>query len=228
MPGTTSLFHPSGGLRYHLRALRYRDGLWRPYRRAVASWLEDWRPPPKHLVLVGPSGGYTLTEAFLACFARVTVLEPDPLARAVLRRRFTGVVFDRAEPLRDPADLPRRFPDAAFLFCNLLGQAWQGLPASQSVQPAEVVKALAGRDWASYHDVVSTRRPADAEGPVELDRLPTLEALLGRFWRGGALEIVDHGTHGLCPEWRRAYVVWPLTPRQHQLVEWLASGACAA
>ena len=52
-----SLFTPSGGLVYHLRALRYGATLWRPFREVIGEWLVHHLPPDDELVLVGPSGG---------------------------------------------------------------------------------------------------------------------------------------------------------------------------
>lgn len=213
------LFHPSGGLGYHLRAWRFGDVLWHEFRRTVAGWLAQWAPPTGHLVLVGPSAGYLLEADFLARFARVTALEPDPVARWLFGRRFPGQAIAWRGPLEHPARLPQCYPDAAYLFCNLLGQRLQ---ASQANWAATLCEALAGRHWASYHELVSTRRRPDSLESLEQDRLVPLEDLLTRFWRGGELEIVDHGTWGLCPQAPRRYAIWPLAPRQYHLVEWLA------
>lgn len=76
-----SLLTPSGGLVYHLRAWRYRAGLWAPFRQAVETWLASALLGPGELVLVGPSGGHCLPEVVLRRFERIVVLEPDPLAR---------------------------------------------------------------------------------------------------------------------------------------------------
>jgi hypothetical protein len=213
------LLHPSGGLGYHLRAWRHADGLWRSFRRTVAGWLADWAPPTDHLVLIGPSAGYSLDDAFLARFSRITALEPDPLARWLFRRRFPGTRIDWAGALDDPAQLPRRHPDAAYLFCNLLGQTLQG---SRTGWAATITDALAGQHWASYHEIVSTRQPPLRLAPLDLDRLVPLEDLLARVWPGGELEVVDHDTYGLCPDAPRRYAIWPLAAGQFHLVEWLA------
>ena len=115
--------------------------------------------------------------------------------------------------------MPQRYPDAAYLFCNLLGQTLLG---GQTGWAATLAEALAGRPWASYHELVSTRRRPDRLEPIEMDRLVPLEDLLARFWHGGELEIVDHGTHGLCPDAPRRYGIWPLVAEQYHLVEWVA------
>ena len=99
----------SGGLGYHWRAWRYRQHRWAPFHEAVAGWLEAWTPPARTLVLVGPSGGYALNARFLSRFEQHVVLEPDPLARLLLRRRFPGFAwrFERADVFHDPAALNR-------------------------------------------------------------------------------------------------------------------------
>lgn len=222
------LFHPSGGLFYHLRARRYRATLWRPFHAAVAAWLAAWQPGRPHLVLVGPSGGYALPAPFLQRFARVTVLEPDPLARFILARRFPGVAFRFAASagLARPegfAWLAERHPDAALLFCNLLGQEpiGQGAGFERGVWLAGLASALSGRAWASWHDLASTARAPQRHGVIRLPRAQALEALLARYWAGGELEIVDHECTGLCPDLPREYAIWPLRPGQYHLVEWL-------
>ena len=47
--------HASGGLIWHLRALRYRNSLWQPFRQTVQAWLESWQPPTDKLLIVGTS-----------------------------------------------------------------------------------------------------------------------------------------------------------------------------
>lgn len=223
------LFHPSGGLRYHLRARRYRATLWQPFHAAVAAWLDGWQPERAHLVLVGPSGGYALPASFLQRYDRVTVLEPDPLARFILARRFPGTAFHftASTGLARPAGfawLAERYPDAALLFCNLLGQepAGQGPGFERALWLARLAPALSGRPWASWHDLASTARAPQHQGVLHLPRAQDLDALLARYWAGGELEIVDHECAGLCPELAREYAIWPLYPGQYHLVEWLA------
>ena len=221
--------HPSGGLVYHYRAWRWGRRLWAPFHDQVRRWLADWQPDARHLVLLGPSAGYALEAAFLARFQRITVLEPDPLARWLLRRRFPQQVlaFAAAGEWVRPGGfdaLARRFDDGAFLFCNLLGQTPEGAPAGfdQAAWLAQLAPALTGRDWASWHDLASTARAPDRPEPLALPAAESLEALLGRFWQGGELEIVDHGCAGLAPPLPRQYVLWPLRPGRFHVVEWLA------
>ena len=228
------MFSASGGLVYHLRAWRGRRGLWAPFHAEVRRWLADWQPGVGHLVLIGPSGGYALARPFLARFQRVTVLEPDVLARRILAVRFAGQRFDWRDGLglATPGGLARLaadHADAAFLFCNLLGQQPEGAAAgfSRRAWLEQLEPALAGRAWASWHDLASTDRAPDRPAPLALDRAEDLDRLLNRFWQGGELAIVDHDCAGLAPTLPRQYALWTLRPGRHHLVEWLASPAAA-
>src|SRR3954464_11762272 len=98
--------NPAGGLRYHLRALGAGHD-WRPFRAALASWLGKFEAPAAHAVLVGPSAGFTFPDAFLSRFSAITVLEPDPIVRFLVRRRLRGlgvetVSFESADRLLRP------------------------------------------------------------------------------------------------------------------------------
>lgn len=229
------ILHSSGGLLYHLRAWRYRRGLWEPFLDQVRRWLTDWRPETRHLVLVGPSGGYALTRQFLERFPHITVLEPDPLARHLLGRRFPDVPFrhDRAPWLAGAEGFRRlagAYPDAAFLFCNLLGQRPVGAPRGFDHRAwlDGLAPGLAGRAWASWHDLASTATPPDWTGWVARPRAEPLEQVMGRFWHRDGLEVEDHECDGLCPALPREYTVWPLRRRSFHLVEWLRDEASTA
>ncbi len=229
------LFHPSGGLVYHARAWRWGNRLWAPFHDQVRRWLTDWRPPASHLLLLGPSGGYALSRPFLERFDRLTVVEPDPLARRLLVRRFPGRAFAFAgDPGLARADgfarLARAWPDAAFLFCNLLGQDLTGAPDGFD-RPAWLRRLpadLAGRHWASWHDLAATDQAPTRHDPVDLPRGEDLEASLARFWQGRGpdhpLAIHDSGCAGLLPDAPRRLAVWQLAPGRHHLIEWLAAG----
>src|SRR5262245_55213637 len=81
------LITPTGGLIYHARALRFSAKRWAPFRREVATWLEGWQPRERALLLVGPSGGYSLSEEFLRRFETVSAIDPDPLSRYIFSLR---------------------------------------------------------------------------------------------------------------------------------------------
>lgn len=223
------LISMSGGLVYHLRALRHARTRWQPFHDAVDQWLGDWTPPCSVLVLVGPSAGYSLPSAFLTRFERIVALEPDPLARWLLRRRLgPKLEFRDLDVLAGPhplAALCAAFPEAAILFCNVLGQV--AAPAGR--RWAQVVAAeLGGRHWASYHDVVCTEVPPRREAATCSSAADSLEAVLARFWRGGELPLVDLDTFGLGGAAPAGYAIWSIGAARHHLIEWTSHAPAGA
>lgn len=243
------LFTPSGGLVYHARALRYRDGLWAPFRAALADWLEHRLPPDDELILIGPSGGHCLPLPLLSRYRRLTVLEPDPLARRILQLRLAParLVVEHRDLLLAPllsgargldALLERR-PRASLLFCNLLGQVQIDLVDDlqerfQSEFRRRVLPLLAGRRWASFHDRWSLDRAQDASPApptaLRFERRPSDEQLaLACFGAVGAtVTAFDHGASSLFPDaWPRRYFSWQLTPQALHVVEGVSGGLTA-
>lgn len=220
------LFDPSGGLIYQLRALRYRRGLWAGFHATVAGWLADWQPGCRSLVIIGPNAGHALPPGFLARFEHVTALEPDPLARFLLARRPDArrLRFDRLDCLRTPdglAMLAARFPGAAFLFSNVLGQ----VAAPTGSWSALLARHLRGRCWASYHDVLSTTRAPAQLAPLQGASTLAPEALLAHFWTQGEVTVTDHATLHLGERGPFGYALWPITPARWQVVEWAVNQA---
>jgi hypothetical protein len=218
-----SLVDSSGGLVYHWRALCYRRRLWWPFIHQVATWLQAWHPPQRELVLIGPSAGYTVSPRFLERFFQVTVLEPDPLARRLLFRRFPAVRFkigaiDCMADMAGPDELVAAYPQAAFLFANVIGQRLAGLPPEW---PDSLMRALAHRSWASYHDVIATAQVPNQSGVRSFTPSADLETVLAGFWSGGELPLYDHGSFGVLPA--DAYVLWRILPNRHHLVGWTSS-----
>ncbi|KAF7600183.1 MAG: hypothetical protein CGU28_04070 [Candidatus Dactylopiibacterium carminicum] len=219
----TQWLDAGGGLGYHLRAWRH-GAQWQPYRAALAGWLQAWQPPQRQLVIIGPSAGHTLPGDFLEGFSRVFILEPDPLARWLLLRRFPRVRFEAGAldcfaDAQAPGWLACTYPDAVFLFANVIGQY---LPADPGWVPA-LRQALAERSWASCHDLVASTRTPDNTSPRDVSEGQTLEALLTGFWPAGELDLHDHGSWQTLPT--QAATIWSITPRQHHLVGWYAQRA---
>ena len=221
-PLADHLLSPTGGLVYHLRALRHRHGLWAPFHRAVAGWLAGWQPRRRELVIVGPSAGYALPAGFLRRFERVTALEPDPLARWLLAHRPDAgrLGFSRLNCLATPDGLARlaaAHPEAAILFSNVLGQ----LAAPAEDWRRLIARHLSGHAWASYHDVISTTAPPKpgSEQALTIDD-QSLETTLAHFWPGGTIELTDHETFRLGGERPHRYTVWQITRQRWHLVEW--------
>lgn len=211
---------PSGGLGYHWRAWRYRTRLWQPFHARVAQWLAAWQPPGRRLALVGPSAGYALPATFLARFDACLILEPDPLARWLLKRRIgaTRGTFERIDVFGDPDGLNalvERAGDAAILFCNVIGQALDAdsAPAWRARQQA----ALARHHWASWHDCFSSTI-APVRLPEAADSAQSSEAVARRLWAGQRCAVVDHATFGWLPETDHA--LWHLAPHQWHVMGW--------
>jgi hypothetical protein len=230
------VFRPSGGLLYHLRALRSR-ARWRGFSSELEKWLNRWRKPGGTLVLIGPSGGYTLPESWLAGFEIVHAYDIDPLAPWFfgLRHKNVNVEFHREDIFWREQKLStaaietclQAHPRAAFLFCNVLGQ----LPLENPLRDGDLARyllqlrtSLQKVTWASYHDLYT------------LEPLPsTYHLKVGNFFRGGGdiaqgvagvetMAIVDHTIQG---DWgnglHRERLAWPLTAQSLHLIEALNS-----
>lgn len=191
-------------------------------------------------MLVGPSAGHCLPLEHLARFERLLLLEPDGLARVLIRRRLGArrVVHRRDDLLVSPLlrgapgldDLLRDRPRAAVLFCNLLGQLQFGLSNDQHDSWREafqrrILPALSGRRWASFHDRWSLEGPSGERPPaVELQftQAPSDQELGAALFgaAGPPLQVLDHGTAGLFPELGpHRYFTWQLTPQVLHVVE---------
>jgi hypothetical protein len=230
---------PAGGAVYHLRALRFRGRLWTPFAGALAGWLADWAPGAGAVLLVGPSAGYCLADGFLARFRDVRVLEPDPYARWLLRRRLLRLGVGRVEACGDdllvggPGGLAAwlaREPARAVVFCNVLGQVRflmddEAFARWSRAFRQDLVPALAGRPWVSFHDRLSGRLAPDLRRAPESDRLLGDDELLARFYvrlpeTARTYELTDHLTAGL---WSaalpRRYFSWEIAPGRFHLIE---------
>ena len=242
-----SWLNDAGGVRYHLRGLRYAENLWQPFRFALAEWLYGWNPPEKRLVIVGPSGGWCTQPLFFERFTEVIGLEPDPLAHFFFRRRLRraplesrpNVRFERDDHLiADPERLERfmeRESDAAILFSNVLGQLSVLTGANDVDDPrltairAVIGRVTASRSWASFHDRVSGVFAPEVAPIVHTAARLDDSAIVRRFYpmladrasaSGECDELLDHLTAGHFPPDRpHAYFSWPLMPGVFHLIE---------
>lgn len=238
-----ALFSASGGLVYHLRAWRRARAQWQPFRAEIAAWLEPRLPASGELILVGPSAGHCLPLAHLAAFQRITLLEPDAVARWLLQRRLREqrrelelesesrdlLLAPLLDGGRSLAELLDERPRASLLFCNMLGQLHFGLTqakqeAFHEAFLARIVPRLANRAWASFHDRWSLDWQADAPEPPSLRfaKRPSDDELgQGLFGAAGPpVTVLDHGTAELFPaELPRRYVSWRIAPRALHVVE---------
>jgi hypothetical protein len=242
------LMNPAGGLRYHLRALRFKNREWQPFRWNVGEWLLGWQPPESTLVLVGPSAGYCLQPFFFERFKRVIALEPDPFARYLFKRQLHRARLDPQPQLEfvgedhlvsNPERLPRLLadtPDSALLFTNVLGQLRallgaddERMPAFQRVKAA-IREGLQGRSWASFHDRVSGYISLAVTDPVTADTQLTNDEIVEELYDGrerrihtGQRELVDHLTEGLLPSNRpHTYFQWEIEPGRFHIIEAVA------
>lgn len=245
----SGFINPAGGLRYHLRALRYSRALWQPFRWALGQWLLDWNPPEKTLVIVGPSAGYNLQPFLFERFERLICLEPDPLARALFTRRLRQAPLDPRPKLEfvksdhlleEPErllELLARVGPSGVLFSNVLGQLRALLDVANTDDPKlarvreAVHKVLAGRSWASFHDRVSGCVRPSFEGVQITDARLDDKELIEAAYEGAELgahgqnELLDHLTEGFFPVTQaHAYFVWELEPGLFHLIE----GVCSA
>jgi hypothetical protein len=244
----SALFNPAGGLRYHYRALRHGSTLWSSFRWPLGEWLLRWQTVEPTLLLLGPSGGYNLQPFLLERFARVVVLEPDPLARWILRRRLARVPLEPRPRLEFIAEDPlvkhperleallARLGPTAILFCNVLGQLRHLLEVDDTESPAfvavrnAVTAARAGRSWASFHDRVSGTIAPSIEDAVWSERRWSDAELLEHAYYATSeplgKTLFDHGTAGFFPpELPHGYLRWELEPGVFHLIEAVCSGS---
>jgi hypothetical protein len=266
MSAFTYLTGPTGGLTYHALALMYRRSLWRPFLERVEHWLEhDWQPNSPHLVVFGSSAGWTMPRNFIRSFDSVTCVEPDPLARWLFRRRFMAdgkkkfSAIARSDLLPWTSQAPTAFEEFvnsltnhAFLFSNILGQVAllsnetknlknpDPVPTLALAARARFISALQGREWASYHDLFSSRAiphlNVDAVDIAPIARianiapsatsngdgdLPSDDAvaadLAAKLFPMGA-DITDHETLWLSRGRPTRLAIWNLRPAQHHVI----------
>lgn len=204
-----ALLLPSGGLRYHVRALRHRAA-WAPFRDRLARFLvDDWAPPRgRPLLLVGCSAGWCLPLDVIAHLGNAGVIacDVDPLALWILSRRLRpllptttplttrtgdalgvdgGPPGGRRTPGAALAAVLHDHPDANVLFCNVWGQVI--FDVTDDVTRARWKQALPrllhGRTWASFFDRVSGPVAPDVDAARERsDRSLPDDALVDRFY----------------------------------------------
>lgn len=236
----------SGGLVYHLRARRYRDTLWKPFREALERELSPRLPETHALALVGPSGAHCLPVRALARYERLFAFETDPIARWLLRRKFgPSIEFVSTDALVAPllqnrpglAEWLDERPGMPVLFCNVLGQIRfeleeADLPRFSAAFRERLVEgALARRAWLSLHDRWTSEEAPRLIASDEYGARPS-DAELARDWfassDGVPLELFDHGTADLFPaEMPRRYFAWHLAPAQYQTVELCGAGSAS-
>ena len=225
-----SWFSRSGGIIYHLRAIRYARALWRSHQEQVENFLKAWNPKSRTLILIGPSAAYSLPTEFLKQFEAITAYEPDPVARFLFNQRWSeidaappvhwiphefnpgAILNGRAEPL---------FTEGAILFCNVLGQIEI---SDLTAYRKNLMQILKGREWASYHDGFSgsgvrfTPLRSQAIKATEQEVRPWTEATNSN----ARIEINQHQAFELFPADENAkfyYWEWRLSSKRAHLIE---------
>jgi hypothetical protein len=219
---------PSGGLVYHFIARRRSRSTWRPFQAVVREWLASWlTPADRELIVFGPSAGWTLPLDAFKRFSHLTFVEPDPVARFLLRRRLASAgvdlknvdVIGRSDLLpwfsKEPStleDFLAERPNAAILFANVLGQVPLHLSKSHKANVVSAQKlfadSLRGRRWASYHDLFSGTAK-ESQG-LRTDRLSSgIEKLPGQIFTVG--DVTDHETCWLSQGRETKLGLWPIT-----------------
>lgn len=242
------LADPSGGIRYHWRA-QLAQARWASFRRNLRDFIRPWlmaqRAKRRPVLLIGPSGGYTLPWQDLCSLSKLGAVEPDPVARAILRARCRHIDIDanpalgwnghayQAKELRLWFD---RYPDHALIFCNLLGQLETSGHKLSQAWHQEFRAHIKARHWLSYHDLASCKVSPDLEYLKAHWRTKQMQhqELDPLLWQrvyakaSGPLHLVDHGTARLFSFARQsigahALFEWPLLDSQWHVVEGLAS-----
>lgn len=234
---------PTGGLSYHLIARKRVHSTWQPFRAQVRNWLVDWKnhwpETCSELIIFGPSAGWTLPLPDLTRINKLILIEPDPVARFLLRRRLKHPRLEfhsRADLLPWFSDdllafdeFLRERPNAAVLFSNLLGQVpllvKPSYAASQNQHAQDAfLNALKHRTWASYHDLFSTQTAKSTR--LTTNAIPSFngreastrlsEIAVDTF--EGARTLTDHETSWLSVGRRTEFALWPLTEKQVHLI----------
>lgn len=241
----SAILNPAGGLRYHLRALRYSKETWQPFRRDISNYLLSWKVTSKTLLIVGPSGGYCLPLSMFNRFDQLVCLEPDPLARYIFRRRLLQAPIE-SHPrlefikedylLKNPPQLVRlveRLGDTSLLFSNVLGQlrCLLQIETESDLRLMRIRQAVAEatkhRAFASFHDRVSgTIRPTFPQPFLSDSRLSDKTLLSNlfadsrKYHQGKQTDVLDHLTDGFFPvTLPYTYFTWQIKPGMFHLIE---------
>jgi len=217
----------TGGLFWHLRALVARHMLWAPFRAQLEAWLFGWSPPARILLLVGPSAGWCLPDNFLTRFDHLHAVDIDPAAESLfrllhggaLRRAGADLSWSRMDFFADPAGVLAAHPEAAVLFCNVAGQRCVQVrdPLAVEAEMAALQGLLRGRDWASFHDLLSARTVASPPARSLPGHVGAHE-LLASLGLGG--EWFDHLTGRLLPsDAARRILPWRFKRGRLHLIE---------
>jgi hypothetical protein len=212
----------TGGPIWHLRALLRRARLWKSFRRNVENFLGSWPVRSNELLLIGPSAGWCLPQKFLCGFSVVHAMDPDPFAAVLFRLNHPRARighWERADFFTHGDAFLEKHPGAAVLFCNVLGQRRyvnRDLESAES-EIRQIKTRLRGREWASFHDLLSGVGVASSE-IKQLQSAPDQATLLSSLDLSG--EWLDHLTGDVFVRSQsRQIIPWQFTPGRIHLVE---------
>jgi hypothetical protein len=237
MMSLSKMFNPSGGLGYHLRAIRKKQ-LWVGHQNAVAQWLKSWHLNAEKLLLIGPSAGYSLPDEFLSQFRQVDAIDPDPLAPNLFRRIHRNInikwhtktaLLDLHQQISNHAlpELASAFPNHVFLFCNILGQLRTSAPSQPDQLNSfhmQLQQLNHSHNWASYHDLWSGQgRSNEAGFRICAANLSNKITESVQFYKKclNKNEVIDHLTAQLFEniEVTRYQWLWQITEKQLHCIE---------
>lgn len=219
---------------YHLQAMKYGNELWKPFKEKTDLFLNSWETQKKSLVIVGPSGGYSLSPTFLQKFSKIHLIEIDPIAPLIFKfkNRSQSIFVDDKDYLNNgPAgleELLKKYSDSAILFSNILGQLVYFKKGTQQVKELipNLLEMLVSFDWASYHDVASfhfKKDPSMLCWPLVLNSITApdynkkIEAQLNL--KPLEYEYIDHLIDDYFIEYKlKMKCVWQIQPNSYHII----------
>ena len=222
----------SGGWLWHWRAWQA-QGRWAGTTQQIAQWLSGVSPGSTELLLIGASGGWMMSSAWLQRFRCVRAFDLDRWSAPVFRYRHgaalqqsrTKLEYQQLDAMRYLPQLLRTYPDAFVLFDNVLGQlrfVHKRLDAAE-VQLHAITRMLRGREWASVHDAYSGRVGAAAlaapavpvPGPLQTVRQRSVAGALPQFSAAERRWCAQMGVQGAWLDHLTAGIFPAGTPIQH-------------
>ena len=184
-------------------------------------------------MLIGASGGWMTSSAWLQRFRCVRAFDLDRWSAPVFRHRHgaalqqsrTTLVYQQLDALRYLPQLLRTYPEAFVLFDNVLGQlrfVSNRLDAAEA-QLHAITRLLRGREWASVHDAYSGRVGAATLaqgttpilGPLQTVRPRSVAGALPQFSTAERQWCAQMGVQGAWLDHLTAGVFPAGTPIQH-------------
>lgn len=183
----------SGGWLWHWRAWQAQSR-WAATTQQIAQWLSGVSPGSTELLLIGASGGWMMSSAWLQRFRCVRAFDLDRWSAPVFRYRHgaalqqsrTKLEYQQLDAMRYLPQLLRTYPEAFVLFDNVLGQlrfVHNRLDAAEA-QLHAITRMLRGREWASVHDAYSGRVALSASEALAIPHLGPLQTVRQRSVAG--------------------------------------------